>query len=359
MRDASLEFFRAILNEPSPPGCEGGVDELFENYTKPFADEVRADLHGNVYAIKNPAAETRIMLAGHTDEIAFIVHYITEEGLLRFKGVGGHDSIIPVGQRVWVLGKERVPGAIGRKAVHLIEDDDERKKKPGLDDLWIDIGVSSREEALKLVSLGDRVVYQHEMQMLAGDRVVARGFDNKMGCFVVAEALRLLSEDGGLHPKVGVYAVGTVQEEIGFRGAITAAYTVDAITGLAVDVSHATDYPTVDRQRHGQLDIGKGPAITLGAYVSPVTSEILIECAKEEGIPHQIEVAAECTGTDATPMQVTRGGMSVGLLGVALRYMHTPCELLSLQDVENCAKLMAAYCRRITPETDFRPRRPH
>jgi putative aminopeptidase FrvX len=355
MRTESLDFLKAIVNAPSPSGYEQPAAKVYRAYTQAFADRVTTDVHGNVAAVLNPDAPTRIMLAGHMDEIGFIIHHISDEGLLYFKGIGGHDSVIPVGQRVWVHGRERVPGIIGRKAVHL-QEDEERKKKPEIKDLWIDVGATSRKQVEDLIQLGDVVTFQYEFQTLLGDRATARGFDNKMGSFIVAEALRLLREEGGLHPDVGVYAVATVQEEIGMRGARTASFSIEAQTGLAVDVNHAVDYPGVSKARHGQLDIGKGPSVSRGPNTNPVTFDLVTQAAREDGIPYQVSVNPAGTGTDANAMQLNRGGMATGLLGVALRYMHTPCELLSLKDVEDCARLMAAYCRRVTPDTDFTPR---
>lgn len=355
MRAESLEFLKSIVNVPSPSGYEEHAAEIYRQYTKGFADKVWTDVHGNTYAALNPDAEMKIMLAGHMDEIGFIIHYISEEGLLYFSGIGGHDSIIPVGQRVWVHGKERVPGIIGRKAIHLL-DEDERKRKPELKDLWIDIGATSREEVEAVISLGDVVTFQYEFQQLMGDRATARGFDNKMGSMIVAEAVRILKEDGGLDAGVGVYAVATVQEEIGLRGARTASFNLAPQSGLAVDVNHAIDYPSVSKTRYGQLDTGKGPSVMRGANANPIVFKMITEACQEEGIPYQVDVAPGGTGTDGNAMQMNMGGMAVGIVGVPLRYMHTPCELLSLTDVENCARLMAAYCRKVKPDTDFTPR---
>lgn len=355
MRPESLDFFKAIVNVPSPSGYEERAAEVYRGYCKDFADKIHTDVHGSVWAIANPDAEMKIMLAGHMDEIGFIIHYISDEGLLYFSGIGGHDSVIPIGQRVWIHGKEQVPGVIGRKAIHLL-DEDERKKKPELKDLWIDIGATSREEVEKVISLGDVVTFQYEFQMLMGDRAAARGFDNKMGSFIVAEALRLLKADGGLDAGVGVYAVATVQEEIGLRGARTSAYGIGAQTGLAVDVNHAIDYPSVSKTRYGQLDIGKGPSVMRGANTNPIVFKMISDAGREDDIPFQVDVAPGGTGTDGNAMQLNMGGMAVGILGVPLRYMHTPCEVLSIKDVEDCARLMAAYCRRVKPDTDFTPR---
>lgn len=355
MRAESLDFLKAIVNIPSPSGFEERAAEVYRKYTSQYADDVITDVHGNVAAILNPNAEMKIMLAGHMDEIGFIVHYIDDSGLLYFSGIGGHDSAIPIGQRVWVHGpKGQVAGIIGRKAIHLLKDE-ERKKKPEIEDLWIDIGCTSKAEVEELIDLGDCVTYQTEFQMLQGTRASARGFDNKMGSFIVAEALRLLKEEGGLDPEVGVYAVATVQEEIGLRGARTSSYWINAQSGLAVDVNHATDYPTVPKTKYGQLDIGKGPSVMRGANANPVVFKMICEACKKDEIPYQVDVSAGGTGTDGNAMQLSRGGMAVGIVGVPLRYMHTPVELLDLVDIENCAKLMAAYCRAIKKSTVFTP----
>ncbi|CAN5537465.1 M42 family metallopeptidase [soil metagenome] len=354
MRSESLDFFKAIVNVPSPSGYEERAAEIYRSYTSGFADSVTTDVHGNVIACLNPDADMKVMLAGHIDEIGFIVHYISDDGLIYFSAIGGHDSVIPVGQRVWIHGKSRVPGVIGRKAIHLLKDD-ERKRKPELDDLWIDIGASTKAQVEEVLSLGDVVTYQYEWENLLGDRVAARGFDNKMGAFIVAEALRLLKESG-LDPNVGVYAVATVQEEIGLRGARTSSYGINAQSGLAVDVDHAIDYPTVSKQKHGTADIGKGPTVNRGANTNPIVFQMIKEACEKGTIPFQVKARGGGTGTDGNAMQLNRAGMAVGVVGVPIRYMHTPCELLSLGDVEHCAELMAGYCRLVKPDTDFTPR---
>jgi putative aminopeptidase FrvX len=354
VRQESLDFLRELVNTPSPSGYEEYAAEVFRSYTSPYADLVKTDVHGNVAAILNPDAPMKIMLAGHMDEIGFIIHHISEDGLLYFSGIGGHDSVIPVGQRVWIHGSKKVVGVIGRKAIHLLTEE-ERKKKPEIKDLWIDIGASNRAQVEELIQLGDVATYQYEFEMLLGDRATARGFDNKMGSFIVAEALRLLKEDGGLDPGVSVAAVATVQEEIGLRGAKTASFWLNPQSGLAVDVNHATDYPTVSKTQYGILDIGKGPSVMRGANANPIVFDLIKKGALKESIPYQVDVAPAGTGTDGNAMQLNRAGMAVGIVGVALRYMHTPCEVLSLTDVENCARLMASYCRQVKPDTDFTP----
>lgn len=355
MRQASLDFLKSIVDAPSPSGYEQPAARVYRAYTEPLADTVSTDVHGNVIAVLNPSAPMRIMLAGHMDELGFIVHHIDDQGQLHFRTIGGHDSAVAIGQRLWIYGKQRIPGVIGRTAIHL-QDEAERKRKPEVKDMWIDIGATSRAEAETVVRLGDVATYQCEFQPLMGDRATARGFDNKMGTFIVAEALRLLKQEGGLNAGVGVYAVATVQEEIGVRGARTASYGIDPQTGLAVDVNHATDYPGVSKTLHGDIQVGKGPTVSRGANTNHVTFDLIEAAAREENVPYQVSVTAGGTGTDANVMQLNRNGMATGLLGVPLRYMHTPVELLSLKDIEDCARLMAGYCRQVKADTDFTPR---
>ncbi|MDB5623329.1 MAG: peptidase family protein [Devosia sp.] len=355
MRDQSLQLLRALVEAPSPSGHEHIVAELYRDYVGPFAQEISTDVHGNVTAALNPAGPMKIMLAGHMDEIGFIIHYIDDAGLLYFSAIGGHDSVIPVGQTVWVHGRDgRVGGVVGRKAIHLM-DPDELKNKPKLKELWIDIGATSRAQAAEVVALGDVVTYQQAFAPLLGDRAVGRGFDNKAGLFIVAEALRLLAEEGGLDPAVSVFAVGTVQEEIGSRGAQTSAFAIAPQTGIAVDMEQAIDYPGVSPTENGQLELGKGPSVSRGPNTNRKVFDLVTQAAERESIPIQVQVAPAATPTDAGALQLNRSGMATGLVGVPLRYMHTPGEVISLLDVEHCARLVAAYCCMITPETDFTP----
>ncbi len=352
MRAESLEFFRQIVNMPSPSGYEQRAAELYRRYTREFADSVQTDVMGNVIAAINPTGRPRVMFAGHMDEIGFIVKYISEEGFLYFGPIGGHDPVIPVGQRVVVHTRSGpIPGVIGKKPIHLMEEE-ERSKAPRLHDLWVDIGATSKADAQSVVRIGDPITIDVEFRELRNGFATARGFDNKMGAFIVAEALRLLSED---RPTAAVFAVATVQEEIGLRGARTSAYGVDPQVGIAVDVTHATDYPSVDKKRVGEILPGKGPVICRGANINPRVFDLLVETAEAEGIPYQLEAAGGGTGTDANAMQISRAGMATGLVSVPLRYMHTPCELLALEDVENAARLLAAFTRRINEQVSFIP----
>jgi len=354
MREESLEFLKKIVASPSPSGFEQPVAELFRDYVRPFAHRLSTDVMGNVTAIINPGASMRFMYAGHMDEVGFIIHYIDENGFLFFSTIGGTDVATEIGQRVWVHGRTPVPGVVGRKAIQTFKAADS-SQTPSLKDLWIDIGARSREEALKVVDVGSPVTIQGHFEALQGSLAAGRAFDNKIGLFIGAEMLRCLSEQGGVHPDVGLYILGTVQEEIGSRGAKTAAFEINPRTGLAIDMGVAMDYPRARPEDQGGLDLGKGPAITQGANTSPVVFKLLKSVAEREGIPYQIQALGSSSPTDARVMQEAGGGVASGVLSVPLRYMHTPSEVVCLDDVRSTIDLVCAYCRELRPETDFTP----
>ncbi|NLE07793.1 MAG: M42 family metallopeptidase [Dehalococcoidales bacterium] len=352
MQNNSFTFLKTLVDTPGPSGYEQRVQSVFRERVKQYAENVRTDIMGNVFATVNPGGSPKIMLAGHADEIGFQIRYISDEGMLYFGSIGGHDTVVTVGQRVTVhTSGGPVPGVLGRKAIHLL-DADERTKMPKLDDLWIDIGAKDKKDAESVVSIGDCVTYQQELQKLRGTLCAARSFDNKMGVFIVAEALRILSK---MKLKAAVVGVSTVQEEIGLRGAQTSAFGVDPLVGIATDVGHATDYPSADKKKVGDIKLGGGPKITRGANINPVVFGLMVKTAKEMKIPYQIVAAPGGTGTDANVIQLSRSGVAAGLLSVPLRYMHTPNEIMDLKDIENTAKLMAGICERIDSSIDFTP----
>ncbi len=352
MRAASLEFLQQLLAAPSPSGYEQPAQKVWRSYVEAFADRVQGDVHGNSIAVVNPDGAPRVMFAGHCDELGFVVKYINDKGFIYFSTIGGHDRALIPGRRVTIYTRNGpVKGVTGKKAIHMMTSD-ERKKVPEIENLWIDIGVKSREEAEKMVAVGDPVVYDVGFETVQEHIATSRGFDDKVGAFAVAEALRLLRESV---PKAAVYAVATVQEEIGLRGARTSAFAIDPKVGIAVDVTHATDHPEVDQRKEGDIKLGGGPVITRGANANPRVVELLIEAAKEEDIQYQVEANAYGTPTDANVIQLNRSGVATGLVSIPLRYMHTPSELVDLRDVENTARLLAAFARKITPDIDFRP----
>lgn len=352
MRKESLEFLRNLVTTPSPSGFESEIQKVCKAYAKPFTDKIYKDVHGNQYHVKNPKAELRVMLAGHVDEIALMVNDIDERGFLGFVGIGGVDPSVLDGQRVIVQGpKGPVNGVIGRTAIHLT-DPEERGKALKMHQLWVDIAAKDKEDAEKVVSIGDPIVIDAGFFELRNDCVVARALDDRIGAFVILEALRLV---GRRKLNCAVYAVTTVQEEIGLRGATTSAYGCDPHVGIAVDVGHAVDYPQVDARRHREGAIGKGPLLYRGANINPVLGAQLVSAAKKAKIPYQMAASPRGTGTDANAMQLARGGSATALVSIPNRYMHSPVELISLEDAENTAKLLAEWLVSLKPDASFIP----
>jgi putative aminopeptidase FrvX len=292
-----------------------------------------------------------VMLSGHIDEIGLMVTHIEEGGLLRFQGVGGWDPQVLVGQRVLVQTMNGVvPGVIGKKAIHVMEAD-ERKKVSEIKSLWIDIGAKDGDEATGRVRVGDVAVVDQDVLELPNGRIASRSLDNRMGAFVVLEALRLLSEGESLAAEV--VAVASVQEEIGLYGARGAAFGLDPDAAIAVDVTHATDTPGIPKNEHGDHSLGSGPVITRAANLSPLVTDGLIDIAEGEGIPYTLEADSRSTSTDADAIQFTRAGIATGLVSAPNRYMHSPNEIVALEDLENCARLIAAYVKGLKQGMDF------
>ena len=350
MREASYEFLKSLLSTPGPSGYERAAAEIWRSEGGEFA-EVHGDRMGNSFATLNGGGAPRVMLSGHIDEIGLMVTHVEEGGLLRFQGVGGWDPQVLVGQRVLVQTMNGVvPGVIGKKAIHVMEAD-ERKKVSEIKSLWIDIGAKDGDEAKGRVRVGDVAVVDQDVLELPNGRIASRSLDNRMGAFVVLEALRLLSEGESLAAEV--VAVASVQEEIGLYGARGAAFGLDPDAAIAVDVTHATDTPGIPKNEHGDHSLGSGPVITRAANLSPLVTDGLIDTAEGEGIPYTLEADSRSTSTDADAIQFTRAGIATGLVSAPNRYMHSPNEIVALEDLENCARLIAAYVKGLKQGTDF------
>jgi tetrahedral aminopeptidase len=352
MDSAALEFFKKVLETPSPSGYERPVQDVVRRYVADFADRVTTDLHGNVIAVKNPDAKLRVMLAGHCDQIGMLVQYIDAEGFLYLNTIGGWDPQQLVGQRmtVWATGGP-VHGVISRKAIHLLTDE-ERKQVVKLKDMWLDIGAKDKAEAESLISVGDPVTLALGYQEMRNNCANAPGMDDKTGLWVCIEALRRASQK---KLNCALYAVSTVQEEIGLRGATTSAYGIDPQVGIAVDVDHATDCPTVDKKQEGDVALGKGPVICRGPNMNPRVVQRLIEVAKASEIPYQLAADGRATGTDANPIQINRAGVAAGLVGIPNRYMHSAVETISLDDLDRAADLLANFAVSLSGNDDFTP----
>jgi endoglucanase len=354
MEKDRVSFLRRFVETACPSGFEANTSRLWREEAAKFADRTWADSHGNSFAVLNEGGEPRVMLAGHIDEIGLMITYIDEKGYLYFTGIGGWDPQILPGQRVRIHVKgEPILGVIGRKPVHLLKEED-KKKVVELEGLWIDIGAKDKDEAASLVRIGDPAVLDYGFDVLRNDLVVARGFDDRVGAFIVLEAARLLTE---MDFAPAVYAVATVQEEVGLRGARTSSFGIDPQVGIAVDVGFATDTPGAEneKKRVGDTKMGDGPIIARGANINPRLFDLLVGTAEKQKIPYQLEGSPRGTGTDANAIQLTRAGVATGLISVPNRYMHSPCEVVHLGDLENIYRLIACTVATIDENTDFIP----
>jgi endoglucanase len=350
MRKASYEFLKSLLATPGPSGNEVAAAKVWREEAGRFA-EVRGDRMGNSFATIGAGGSPKVMLSGHIDEIGLMITHIDDQGLLRFTGVGGWDPQVLVGQRVRIQTKDgEIPGVIGKKAIHLMEAE-ERKKVSQIKNLWIDVGARDGAEAKGMVRVGDVGVLDQDLLELPNGRIASRSLDNRMGAFVVLEALRLLSEEDGMAPEV--VAVASVQEEIGLYGARGAAFGLDPDAAIAVDVTHATDTPGVSKNENGDHALGSGPVIKRASNLSPIVSEGLITAAEEAGIAYTLEADSRSTGTDADAIQFTRAGIATGLISCPNRYMHSPNEIVDLEDLENCARLIATYVKTLEADAGF------
>ncbi len=353
MREASLEFLKTLVNTPSPVGSEVRGQRVWLDYAGQFADDTYWDAYGNCVATLNKGGSPRIMLAGHADEIGMAVNYIDAEGFIYVRKLGGVDPAITKAQRVTIHTRRGpVRGVVGNVAPHLTKQDGE-PKPPKMHELFIDIGAGSQKATRELVEIGDPITLVDEFEMLRGDLAVARAFDNRIGTWAVAETLRLLKASK-VKLAAEVCAVSNVQEEVGLLGARQIAYTLKPDVALVVDVTHATDYPTVNKAQHGDIKIGHGPAITHGGCNHPEVIARIEQVAKAKRISLQHEAMSATSGTDTDVIFWTRGGIPSGLISLPNRYMHSPVELVSLRDLEQIPELLAGFAASLKAGEEFK-----
>lgn len=352
MKPEQIEFLKNLVGTPGVSGYEQQVQQVVRDYAQSFCDTMTTDLHGNLILCKNPDADVRLMLAGHADQIGLIVSHIDDDGFIYTQTVGGWDPQQLIGQRmtVWTSGGP-IPGVIARKAIHLLDEAD-RKKVVKAKDLWVDIGATSRKEAESQVQIGDQITLQLGLQLMMNNRANSPAMDDRTGVWVVVEALRRAAE---LDLTCGFYAVATVQEEIGLRGARTAAHSIDPHIGIAVDVTHATDCPTVGKHQNGDISLGGGPVIVRGPNINPEVNARLKLLATEHDLPFQQKALGRAAPNDSNALQVTRGGVAAGIVAIANRYMHSAVETICLDDLENAADLLAQFAASVKTADDFIP----
>jgi endoglucanase len=355
LSESSIQFLERLLDTPGPSGFEGAPARVWRDEASSFAS-VSADVVGNSMATVNGSGDgPTILLAGHIDEIGVIVTYIDDNGYAYIEPIGGWDSQVLVAQRIRFLGRNGdVQGVIGKKPIHLMKPE-ERDKVSKITDLWVDIGATSRAEAEERLSVGDAGVIDQRVLRLPNNRIVSRAIDNRIGAFVVLEAARRYAANPG---SARVVAVATAQEEIGYSGggARVAAHSTGAHMAIAVDVTFATDHPGAKKEEVGDHKIGGGPVISRGSVLHPLVVQLLRNSAERLSIPYSLHAAGRFTSTDADAMQLARDGVATGLVSVPNRYMHSPNELVSLEDLHRAAELIAETCREVTVATDFTQR---
>ncbi|MEZ4719006.1 MAG: M42 family metallopeptidase [Caldilineaceae bacterium] len=352
METTALQFLKDLLAAPGPSGYEQPVQAVVRAYVQSFADDVRTDLHGNVIVGNNIDASLRVLLAGHCDQIGLVVTHIDDNGFIYTKPIGGWDPQQLIGQRMTIWTQSGpVAAVIARKPIHLLTSD-ERTKVVKLEEMWLDIGAKDKEDAAATVRIGDPVTLELGYQELRNGLANAPGMDNVTGVWVVMEAARRAVAQG---INVGLFAVSTVQEEIGLRGAQTSAFGVDPQVGIAVDVTHATDCPTIDKRQEGDIKLGGGPVIDRGPNVNPHVYDRLIAAAEGADLGFQVAAHGRGTGTDANAIQLSRAGVAAGLISIPNRYMHSAVETIALDDIDRAADLLAAFIVSLGGDEDFTP----
>jgi endoglucanase len=351
METAQLSFLKRLLATPGPSGDEDQAARVWRNEARTFADQVYSDVLGNSFAVLEGSGP-RILLAGHIDEIGLMISHIDDQGFLFFSSIGGWDAQVLVGQRVRLLGRHgEVIGVIGKKPIHLIKAD-ERQQATKIEQMWIDIGVSSKSEASELVQVGDVGVIDAPVYELPGGRIVSRSIDNRIGAFTVLEALRSLSQN---RPNACVAAVATTQEEITFGGATTAAFSFDPQVAIVVDVTFATDHPDADQRQWNTVKLGGGPVLSRGSANSGRVFRRLVDLAERESIPYNVQISPRYTGTDADAIHHVRSGIASAVISIPNRYMHSPNEMISLSDVEHAIRLITAFVHSVSSVNEFIP----
>ena len=353
MDSQARAFLVRLLETPSPSGYEQPIQSLVREYLGRHADSVVTDAHGNVIGAKNATAPLRMLLAGHCDQIGLIVQYVDADGYISVQPIGGWDPIQLVGARVTVwTASGPVPGVMSRKPIHLLTEE-ERKQVPKMKDLWIDIGATDKADCESVVRVGDCVTFELKVQELRNGRACSVAMDDKIGLWTVLEAFRRAAAAGPLPG--ALFVASTVQEEIGLRGAQTSAHGVDPHVAIAVDVTHATDCPTIDKKSEGDVALGKGPVVFRGPNMNPHVVDRLLAAAKAGEIPVQLGASGRATPTDANALQTTRSGVATGLVSVPNRYMHSAVEMVSLEDADRTADLLAAFCRGLSGDISWAP----
>ncbi|MEX0994721.1 MAG: M20/M25/M40 family metallo-hydrolase [Balneolaceae bacterium] len=355
MFDSEIQsFLEELLITPSPVGYEAEGQKIWSSYLKKYSDKVESDAYGSTVAKLDTNADVMtVMLEAHADEIGMVVQHITDEGFVYLNKLGGSDSTIAKAKRVYIHSSQgRVTGVTGNTAIHLQEKKNGGGKQPAWKDIYVDIGVSSREEALKLIQVGDPVTYTEDVEMLNENVLTARALDNRIGGFVIARVMKNLWERRD-ELKVNVIALNSVQEEVGGYGARMMSYRHMPDAALVTDVTHATDTPGIDQREYGQVKLGEGPTVQHGGANHIKVVELIEEVARKHKIQVQHEATSVRTGTDTDSIFYQRTGIPSALISLPLRYMHSPVETASVEDLQALIELMTETVLAMEPDQSF------
>lgn len=351
---AEFEFLEELLVTPSPTGFESAGQKVWKDYVEEFADEVQTDTYGSAVAKLNTSFDViTVMLEAHCDEIGMIVQHITDDGFVFINKLGGSDSTIARAKRVFIHSRDGiVSGVIGNTAIHLQDNKNGGGKQPEWKDIYVDIGAKSKEEALKMVQIGDPITYSDDYEYLSDDILTGRALDNRIGGFTIARVLQNLHQRRE-ELKVNVMALNSVQEEVGGYGARMMSYRLEPDMALVTDVTHATDTPGIDNKQHGLINLRKGPVIQHGGANHPKIVEFLERVSKNSEIDVQHEATSVRTGTDTDSIFYQKTGIASALISLPLRYMHSPVEMASMKDVEALINLMTEAVLALEPDQTF------
>ncbi len=349
MNKTDKNYLYKLLRVPSPSGFEAEAQKITREFLKGTCDDISSDINGNLIAFKRGKTDTSVMIVGHADEVGFMINHVDENGYLYVKPLGGIDASLLPGLRLDIHHEGKVVrGIIGKNAPHMTSKDAPPQLK--MEDVWIDIGAKDKDDALTKVSIGDVATFHSQIEELGNDRIVSKATDNKVGVYVAAAVMKALART---ELDVNYFAVASVGEETTMKGASTSSYKIEPDIAIAVDVTFTSDTPGADKRKFGDVSLGKGPTIALGASVHPGLNKKLQELAKKHKIPLQIEITPSRTGTDADAIHAQRGGVATAVLSIPNRYMHSPNEIVSLKDLDNAVKLLTEFVKNIDDKFDL------
>lgn len=350
MNKINKEYLYKLLKVPSPSGFESEAQKITREYLRGTCHDISSDVNGNLIAIKRGKGERNIMIVGHADEIGFMINHIDDNGYIYVKPLGGFDVNLLPGLRLDINHDGKVVrGIIGKNAPHMSRGDDSPPRLK-MEDIWIDIGAKDKEDALTKVSIGDTATFYGMIEEIGNNNIVSKATDNKVGVYIAAAVMKALTNT---EIQANYFAVASVGEETTMKGAATSSYKIKPDIAIVVDVTFTSDVPGADKRKFGDIRLGAGPALALGPLVHPKVNKQLQDLAKKHKIPLQLEISPRNTGTDADAIHAKRGGVATAVLSIPNRYMHSPNEIINLDDLDHAVKLLTEFVKSIDDKFDL------